>query len=163
MDRYHRTTLVLVLLIVFVLYTRVVYVGSADKVRVGDTFWICDQYVCTKVRLCGAEAPEMGEPGSSEARAALQALVAGRRVRCIQVGSGTPCDGRSKPTNGDRIVVQCFVDDLDLAGALVAQGHACDWVKFSGGAYSKDAVRWPAADATLCGFKSRRRNLRPSL
>ncbi len=38
-------------------------------------------------------------------------MVEGKEVRCIQVGGGTPCDGRSRPTNRDRIVAQCFVGD----------------------------------------------------
>ena len=65
-------------------------------------------------------------------------LVEGEVVRCLQVGNGTPCDGRSKPTNYDRIVAQCFVDGADIAVPMVEQGFACDWVKFSGGAYSND-------------------------
>jgi endonuclease YncB( thermonuclease family) len=109
--------------------------GNADKVVDGDTLWICDERACRKVRLCGVNAPERGEVGYQASKAALANLVKGKSVRCIQVGSGTPCDGRSKPTNRDRVVAQCFVGDLDLAAALVTQGHACDWVKFSGGVY----------------------------
>jgi micrococcal nuclease len=111
--------------------------GSADKVVDGDALWVCDKAECTKVRLCGVNAPERGEAGYHDSKAALTDLVKGKVVRCVQVGAGTPCDGRSKPTNRDRIVAQCFVGGFDLAAALVAQGHACDWVKFSGGIYSK--------------------------
>jgi endonuclease YncB( thermonuclease family) len=110
--------------------------GSVDKIADGDTFWVCDTTACHKIRLCGADAPEAGEPGYQQSVHALGQLVEGKVVRCIQVGNGTPCDGRSKPTNYDRIVAQCFVDGADIAEPLVEQGFARDWVKFSGGTYS---------------------------
>jgi endonuclease YncB( thermonuclease family) len=112
--------------------------GSVDKIADGDTFWVCDTTACHKIRLCGADAPEQGEPGYHPSTEALRQLVSGKVVRCIQVDNGTPCDGRSKPTNYDRIVAQCFVDGADIAVPMVEQGFACDWVKFSGGAYSKN-------------------------
>src|SRR5665811_1093869 len=112
--------------------------GTVDRGVDGDTLWVCDVTACHKIRLCGADAPEKGEPGYREGAEALKALVGGKSVRCIQVGSGTPCDGLSKPMNRDRIVAQCFVEGTDIAGALVEQDFACDWVRFSGGNYSKD-------------------------
>ena len=112
--------------------------GTASKVVDGDTLWICSHSACTKVRLCGINAPELGDLGGEEARAALQSLVGSKVVTCIQVGGGTPCDGRSRPTSYDRIVAQCFVDGRDLAAAMVDGGRACDWVQFSGGFYSQN-------------------------
>lgn len=49
-------------------------------------------------------------------------MVEGKEVRCIQVGGGTPCDGRSRPTNRDRIVAQCFVGDRDAAMEMICAG-----------------------------------------
>jgi endonuclease YncB( thermonuclease family) len=112
--------------------------GSVDKIVDGDTLWVCDATACHKIRICGIDAPEKGEPGYYESAEALRKLVEGKAVRCVQVGNGTPCDGRSKPTNHDRIVAQCFADGADIASRMVEQGLACDWVKFSGGAYSND-------------------------
>jgi micrococcal nuclease len=112
--------------------------GSVDKIADGDTFWICDATACNKIRLCGADAPEKKEPGYHESAEGLRKLVEGKVVRRVQVGNGTPCDGRSKPTNYDRIVAQCFVDGADIAVPMVEQGFACDWVKFSDGAYSQN-------------------------
>ena len=112
--------------------------GSVDKIADGDTFWICDATACHKIRVCGINAPERGEPGYHESGEALRKLVEGKAVRCIQVGNGTPCDGRSKPTNYNRIVAQCFVDGADIAASMIEQGFACDWIKFSGGAYSNN-------------------------
>lgn len=111
--------------------------GSVDKIADGDTFWICDATACHKIRVCGINAPERGEPSYHESGEALRKLVEGKAVRCIQVGNGTPCDGRSRPTSHDRIVAQCFVNGADIAMPLVEGGFACDWVKFSGGAYSQ--------------------------
>lgn len=35
-------------------------------------------------------------------------------------------------------MAQCFVGETDLAEQMVAGRYACDWVKFSGGEYSRD-------------------------
>jgi endonuclease YncB( thermonuclease family) len=109
--------------------------GQANVID-GDDIEICTYGSCKRVRLCGIDAPEQRCPGYQEATAGLRGLVQGKQVRCVQVDNGTVCDGRSKPTNRDRIVAQCFVDDTDIAGALVERGLACDWKRFSGGYYS---------------------------
>ncbi len=83
--------------------------GLVDKIIDGDTLWVCEATACHKIRVCGINAPEKGEPGYQKSGEALKRLVQGKPVHCIQVGNGTPCDGRSKPTNHDRIVAQCFV------------------------------------------------------
>jgi micrococcal nuclease len=115
--------------------------GTADSVIDGDTLWVCDQVACHKIRLCGVNAPERKSAGGPEAKIALEALVEGQTIRCTPVGDGTVCDGRSKRTSYDRTVAQCFVNGTDLADELVATGHACDWVKFSGGHYSRESDR----------------------
>ena len=136
---FHRLGIVLAVLIVVTATTHAAeFSGSVDKIVDGDTFWVCDASACNKIRVCGINSPEKGKPGYRESGEALTQLVEGKVVRCVQVGSGTPCDGRSKPTNHDRIVAQCFAGDIDIAVPLVEQGFACDWVKFSGGAYSSN-------------------------
>jgi endonuclease YncB( thermonuclease family) len=62
-------------------------------------------------------------------------MVEGKIVHCLQVGEGTPCDGKSKPTSRDRIVAQCFLDKLDIAEEMSKSGTACDWPRFFGGHY----------------------------
>jgi micrococcal nuclease len=91
-----------------------------------------------RIRLCGIDAPERECPGYSEATKELRALVEGKQVRCIPVGEGTPCDRRSRPTNRDRIIAQCFIENTDIAGSQVERGFACDWERFSGGHYSRN-------------------------
>ena len=105
--------------------------GAVTKVRDGDTFEIGRQ----AIRLCGIDAPERNEPGAGKATATLRNLVAGKAVRCIPVGEGTVCDDRSKRTSHDRVVAQCFVTGRDIARILVEAGVACDWPRYSGGAY----------------------------
>jgi endonuclease YncB( thermonuclease family) len=132
--------LIFLLAALLVAYARAaVFVGTVEKVIDGDTLWLCDPTACHKIRLCGIDAPEQGDAGYAESGEALRSLVAGMNVRCVQVGDGTPCDGRSKPMNRDRIVAQCFAGEADIAGALVALRAACDWTKFTRGHYSKCA------------------------
>lgn len=111
--------------------------GTAGKVIDGDTLWVCDKDKCRKIRLCGVDAPERGQKGWRASRDALAAIVRDKTIRCVAVGEGTPCDGRSKRKSRDRIVAQCFVGDLDISGEMVRKGFACDWVRFSNGHYSK--------------------------
>jgi endonuclease YncB( thermonuclease family) len=108
-------------------------INGRARVIDGDTLWV-DRI---KVRLCGIDAPERNKPGGSEATQFLNMITKGRDVRCVIVGSGTPCDGRSRRTSHDRIVAQCFVADTDLAASLVRSGNARDWKRFSGGYYAK--------------------------
>ena len=113
------------------------YTGSVNKVVDGDTFWLCDDSGCYKFRVCGINAPERGEPGYAESKAALATVVKGKPVRCVLVGGGTPCDGKSKPVSSDRFVAQCFAQASDIGTTMVEQGFACDRMKFSGGFYSQ--------------------------
>jgi endonuclease YncB( thermonuclease family) len=88
-----------------------------------------------RVRICGIDAPERGQPGYGQAAGVLSNMVEGKLVHCLQVGEGTVCDGKSKPNSRDRIVAQCFLDKLDIAEEMTKSGTACDWPKFSGGHY----------------------------
>ena len=105
--------------------------GPVAHVRDGDTFVIGRQ----PIRLCGVQAPEKGHRGAKEATAYLTRLVRGKAVRCVPVGEGTPCDHRSSKRSHDRVVAQCFAQGRDIAEAMVAAGLACDWRRYSGGAY----------------------------
>lgn len=110
-------------------------VGTVTKTVDGDTFDMRAGTGTVRIRFCGIDAPERGQPGGREATTALMRMIDGKQVRCVPVGQGTPCDGRSKPTNRDRIVAQCFLGDVDIAYEMVVARHACDWAKFSGGHY----------------------------
>lgn len=116
-------------------------VGKASKVVDGDTLYVCDATLCEKIRICGINAPERRESGGKEATSAMRSIVADNQIRCVPVGEGTVCDGRSRRTSGDRIVAQCYVGKIDIAALLVQQGHACDWIRFSRGYYSRHGER----------------------
>ena len=107
--------------------TAVVVDGDTIELRVGDKI--------IPVRLCGIDSPEARHAGGPEASAKMAELITGKEVQCVQVGGGTPCDGRSKPTSYKRIVAQCFVDGEDISKKMVCSGHAVDWPKFSGKRY----------------------------
>jgi len=105
----------------------------AQSVVDGDTLYVD----AVKYRLCGIDAPKHGHPGYHQAVDYLHSLVRGKKVKCTPVGQGTPCDGRSKTSNDELVVAQCFVDGMDLAAAMVRAGYAKDWPKFSGGYYGR--------------------------
>jgi endonuclease YncB( thermonuclease family) len=42
--------------------------GSVDKIVDGDTLWVCDATACHKIRICGIDAPEKGEPATTKVR-----------------------------------------------------------------------------------------------
>lgn len=93
--------------------------GPVSAVADGDTFTMRCDGKNVRVRLCGVDSPERGQPGYGKAAGALARLIEGKDVSCIQVGGGTPCDGRSKPTSRDRIVAQCFIGDKDIGMEMI--------------------------------------------
>ena len=103
-------------------------IGVASRIVDGDTLYVCDDTVCENIRLCGIDAPERKYSRGKASTNELKSIVADRELRCIPVGQGTVCDGRSKLTSGDRIVAQCFLGKRDVAGMMVGRGQACDWV-----------------------------------
>ncbi len=111
--------------------------GTATA-RDGDDLIVTTPSGVQRVRLCGIDAPDRRHRGYGEAKAALGALVVGRQVRCVVVGGGTPCDGRSKARVGKRVIGQCFAGQMDLAAEMVRRGHACDWPRYSGGWYGRE-------------------------
>jgi endonuclease YncB( thermonuclease family) len=111
------------------------YLGKVTAVADGDTFTMEAESGRVRVRICGIDAPERGQPGYGQAAGALATMIEGKTVHCLQFGEGTVCDGKSKPNSRDRIVAQCFLDRLDIAEEMAKSGTACDWPKFSGGRY----------------------------
>lgn len=100
-------------------------IRAMDDMRVGGR----------KIVLCGvsfAKPRAMEKLVRGEARYAFQ----GRQLNCIQVGGGTPCDGRVAASFGDSLVAQCFTEErLDVARELTARGYLCDRPAQSGGIY----------------------------
>jgi endonuclease YncB( thermonuclease family) len=115
------------------------YLGTVISVIDGDTFRIKTETENVKIRLCGVDSPERRQPGYLAATEALASTIRGKQVHCIQVGGGTPCDGRSRPTSRDRSVAQCFIGEQDIATEMIRLRQACDWPHFSRGYYRLDA------------------------
>jgi endonuclease YncB( thermonuclease family) len=115
-------------------------VGQVEKFRDGDTFEVCYETGCTRIRLCGIDAPNPSRPGFETSLAGLKKIIGGKSVRCRPVEEGTVCDGRAARTSLDRVIAQCFLNgsNVDIANEMVAGGFACDWVRYSGGHYSEN-------------------------
>lgn len=97
--------------------------GKVTHIVDGDTFFIGK----TRIRLCGIDAPVQGHPGYRLSAKYLQRMIEGKTVRCIPVGAGAACVGRSMPQTHNRRVAQCFLEWTDLADEMVKAGHAKDW------------------------------------
>lgn len=78
------------------------------------------------VRIWGIDAPEMSTRAGRKAARHMQELTRSAELTC-----------RIKDVDDyDRIVAQCFdPQGKDLACLMVAEGHAQDWPRFSGGYY----------------------------
>jgi micrococcal nuclease len=112
-------------------------IGRVRQVVTGNAFIVCDGEDCKNVRLCGIDTPPEGYPGWERSLMGLHTLVVNQTVRCVPLGEGTVCDGRTKNANPKGIIAQCFFGkDVDIAGLLVKRAFACDWARFSGGHYS---------------------------
>jgi endonuclease YncB( thermonuclease family) len=108
------------------------YLGKVTAVVDGDTFTMEAESGKVRVRICGIDAPERGQPGYGQAAGVLATMIERKTVHCLQVGEGTVCDGKSKPNSRDRIVAQRFIGKLDIAEEMAKSGTVCDWPKFSG-------------------------------
>jgi len=85
-------------------------ISGPARVIDGDTLLIGKQ----RVRLQNAHAPERGEPGGSEATAALKALVVEQLV---------VCEARARDRYA-RMVARCSIGERDLGHTMVAAGLA---------------------------------------
>ena len=89
----------------------------------GDTIVISG----TKIRIAGIDAPELDHPWGKKSKFAVISMCKGKIVTAHI----------KDEVSYDRIVAKCYLPDgTDIAAALVQQGLALDWPKFSGGEYS---------------------------
>lgn len=110
----------------------------AHNFRVIDGDTIADG--ARHIRLWGIDAPELKQscragdggdyPCGIEARAMLQAIItlSGGEVACAR--DGVDQYGRD--------VSRCTAGGTDLAAAMVQEGFALDWPRYSGGAYATE-------------------------
>src|SRR3982074_2852947 len=90
------------------------YLGEVLAVSDGDPFTMQSETGNVRVRICGIDAPERGQPGYGQAAGVLSNMIEGNRPLPAGRG-GTVCDGKSKPKSRDRVVAQCFLDKHDIA------------------------------------------------
>ena len=95
--------------------------GRVTVVRDVDTIVVAG----TPVRLNGVDGPEVSNRAGREARAFMTRLVRGETVTCRLNGDRTY----------DRWVGICYLDGQDIAAIAVANGHALDCRRYSGGRY----------------------------
>ncbi len=94
-----------------------VYAERVVRVKDGDSIIVASAGREVDVRIADMDAPELGQAYGDEAKSALIELVDGRQVRLELVG-------------GDvyrRIVAHVFLEDRDVAAAMVERGLA--WVR----------------------------------
>lgn len=102
--------------------------GHPARITDGDTLRMGD----IRVRLQGIDAPEMSTPEGHLARQHLIGLIGSATIACEDTGQ----------RSYDRVVAVCrTVSGRDLARAMVEDGWAVDWPRFSGGRYALAQVR----------------------
>lgn len=91
------------------------------KVRDADTIVVDG----TPVRLQGVDAPELKTRAGKDARRWMVNYLADKAVECELNGE----------RSYDRWIGVCYVDGVDIGGAVIAAGHALDCKRYSGGRY----------------------------
>jgi endonuclease YncB( thermonuclease family) len=107
--------------------------GRVTVVRDVDTIVVAG----TPIRLNGLDGPEVSTRIGREARAFMTRLVRGETVTCQLNGERTY----------DRWVGVCFLDGQDIGAIAVANGHALDCRRYSGGRYRD--LETPAARSRI--------------
>ncbi len=87
------------------------------------------------IRLWGIDAPELDQTCEQNGRATPCGEDARLLLGALAQGGEITCETKDKDRYG-RTVARCFADGLDLAGAMVRQGNALDWPRYSDGFYS---------------------------
>lgn len=103
--------------------------GVVMRIVDGDTFYISG--VDARIRLWGLDAPEKGERGGHRATRMLREIAHGRYVSCKEI---------DKDRYG-RIVGQCrLAGGDDVAALMIESGTATEYLRYSGGYYSRTTV-----------------------
>ena len=97
--------------------------GTVVAVADGDTIRIRfdGSDTSVRVRLEGIDAPERGEPFSTQARNAARVMLSGKRVQAKAVDVD----------NYDRLVARVIVNGADSSVHLIESGLACHFTRFA--------------------------------
>lgn len=96
--------------------------GTVERIIDGDTFIMSG----ARIRVWGINAPEIKEPYGPIAKAAL--------ARIVAQDAHFKCDIKDNDRY-KRVVALCKNKYGDIGEALVRDGHAYDWPRYSGGHY----------------------------
>lgn len=107
--------------------------GRVTVVRDVDTIVVAG----TPVRLNGVDGPETSTRIGRDARAFMSRLVRGETVTCELSGERTY----------DRWVGICYLGEQDIGAIAIANGHALDCRRYSGGRYRE--LETPAARSRI--------------
>lgn len=97
--------------------------ATVERIVDGDGLYIKGEK--RQIRLFGVDAPERDEDGFTEATEALRAMVEEQEVRVIYL----------YPDRFGRIVGRVFVGDVEVNAALIHQGPAVEFCRYSEGFY----------------------------
>lgn len=99
--------------------------GPVTYVVDGDTFHMQGK----KIRVWGINSPEVEHPYYNTAKQAMAALVQGQIITCQILGQD----------KYERILGRCRDEgDHSLSSAMVRNGHAWDFTRYSNGAYRSE-------------------------
>ncbi|MGB3624574.1 MAG: thermonuclease family protein [Henriciella sp.] len=89
------------------------------------------------IRLWGIDAPELDQTCEQDGRATPCGEDARLLLGALAQSGEITCETEKTDRYG-RTVARCFAGGLDLAGAMVRQGYALDWPRYSDGFYSSE-------------------------
>lgn len=112
--------------------------GRVTVVRDVDTIVVSG----VPVRLNGVDGPETSNRLGRDARTFMERLVRGRTVSCRLNGDRTY----------DRWVGICYLDGQDIGAIAVANGHALDCRRYSGGRYRSLETSAARSRLTRAGY-----------
>lgn len=107
--------------------------GAVTVVRDVDTIVVAG----VPVRLNGVDGPETSSRVGRDARTFMERLLTGQTVSCVLSGDRTY----------DRWVGVCYLAGQDIGAIAIANGHALDCPRYSGGRYS--SLETPASRSRL--------------
>lgn len=108
-------------------------IGTVIKVADGDTLTINTNSKKLKIRLCGIDSPEKGQPLGREAKQTLEHLALGKQVAFIPV----------EQDRYGRTVAEVFVlgePERFINGDLVQAGLAYHYAQYSGNCPNQGAI-----------------------